>query len=158
VKNKVLVVVIAACDPAPPQEGVGSADTGFRLVLDSGQSELVTDGDPCAPRVPEDTVAITIAAHLADPGTYLVCPRVPVTSTASETVLFLGQYSTGQASGDDVVVFAQAGSTVTATGARAVVVAHAEALVTVVDPDAAVVRCPSLVWSMAPAARQCPPG
>ncbi len=157
-RNKVLALVLVACDPAPPQQEAGGLDTGFRLVLDSGQSQLVTDGDPCAPRVPDDAVTVDLATHLADSGSYVVCPRVPVTSTAPETVLFLGPYSTAQASGDDVVVFAQSGSTVTATGARAVVVAHPDAIVTVVDPEAAVVRCPALGWPMAPAARQCPSG
>lgn len=154
-RNSLAVVVLAACDPAPPLPAGHKQDSGFQLVLDSGQTGLVTDGDPCAPIVPDDATTVTLATTLSEPGDYLVCSRVPVTATADDTVLFLSAYSTAQLTGERVVVFAQAGASVNASGTDAVVVAAEDALVTVLSNEATVVRCPALVWPTAQAARAC---
>ena len=145
---------VLACEPGPPIPGKGDTAAAEAL-LDTGQSDLLTGGDPCSPSVPAETQTVTVGSTLPDPGQYLLCEGVPVTATADDTVLFLSPYSSAQLSGARTVVFAQGGSSVNAAGPEAVVVAEEDALVTVLSPDATVVRCPRVAWLASDAARAC---
>ena len=153
VRSSVLLFALG-CDPSPPVPG--KYDTAATSGLDSGQIEGVYGGNYCAPLLSAETALVELATSLPDPGNYLVCDRVPVSSTADETVLFLSPYSSAQLTGAGTVVFAQAGTTVNASGAGAVVIAEADARVTVLAPDATVVRCPGMVWRYADGAPECP--
>lgn len=131
---------LVACQPTTPFE---PKDTGYRLALDSAAPE---DSEWCRPVIPAPTVVVTAAQTLGEPGTYLVCPMVPVTATADETTLFVSQYATATVTGDKAVVYAQAGSQVHASGDRSVVVAEVQAQVSVALASSGVERCASLRW------------
>jgi hypothetical protein len=135
----------------------GVKDTAAAFpALDSGVAEGIYGDNPCAPIVPAETVTVSLATNLSESGNYLVCERVPVTSTADDTVLFVSTYGSAQLTGDGALVFAKAGTTVNASGAGAVVIAVADARVTVLSSDATVVRCPDLEWRTPYSTLECP--